>query len=99
MTRRSTEDTKSTNALDALGGKTRVTAISIWTGADETKIAAMVNAVTALGDAVLLGTTSDGGAATLLVFHEGQKKRLYASSDDELNSTLDLISEWARSIA
>lgn len=92
--------TKDANDLVTMWGKLETQAagtdLCVWSGVDAEKMMGMIVAITRAGSAVLLGTTSDGGAGTILIFADGQKKRLYGADERALENALDIITEWAR---
>lgn len=95
MSRRKQDDVVAADPFASLKGNGSIAEMSPWTGAHPDRLHAAMVAVSALGDAMLLGVTSDGGAATILIFHGQLKKRLYCGSDEDLNDTLDSITKWA----
>lgn len=66
-----------------------------WQGVDPEALYRCVCSVSARGDALLLGTTSDGGAMTLLVMSGSDKKRFYEPDQAEMNLLLVAIADWA----
>lgn len=49
-------------------------------------IAAVLDAITVAGDAIILGRTSDGGAISMTLLHDdGSRTKEYAVDQDQLN--------------
>lgn len=72
-------------------------AASPWQGVAVDGLMGAVCAVTARGDAVLLGTTSDGGAMSVLILSRGAKRRFYESEIEKMDDLLSEITKWAES--
>lgn len=95
MSRRTKDAKTLTNVWGKLEQAAAANSFTVWSGVDAEKLTRMILAVTRCGSAVLIGTTSDGGAGTILIFADGQKKRLYGADEAALDSALDVIIEWA----
>lgn len=80
----------SLGSLESRGGLT-------WKDADANLLRGAVAAVTGDGAALLLTTTSDGGALCLQVWTEAARHKLYPATATELTEALQLLIETASS--
>lgn len=83
------------SSLASIGRTQQPEGASPWTGVDERSLYNCVSSVTARGDALLLGTTSDGGAMTLQVFSGKDRRRFYENDPAAMTALLHDIQEWA----
>lgn len=65
-----------------------------WTEAHPNKVRAIVDVVTDLGGAVMFGKSRDGGALSVTVFMDGDKRTIWIGGDDDLEERLDYIREY-----
>lgn len=64
---------------------------TIWRDIDEAILRALVVAVSSAGGTVQLGTTQNGTAATLRIYHGGEGQNFYAGSVEAME---DLFQYW-----
>lgn len=83
-----------TNPLDRYAGltKTSFTAPG-WHDLDQGLLGEAALHAATMGDALLIGATSDGGALKILVFHGSQKIARYAATAAEADEILGLIAK------
>lgn len=86
----------SADKWEALNARTRRGGIT-WADAGAEDLRDMVAAVTADGSAVLLATTSDGGALVIQVLNGKGRHKLYPADDAELAEALSLVTRVASS--
>lgn len=67
-----------------------------WSDVEPSAIGECVQAVCALGDAILLGTVSDGNALVVTICSGNQRYKRYAASVDEAIALLAEIENTAR---
>lgn len=73
-----------------------LTGDGLWSGVDAEKLQAVVVAVIARGDALVLGGTQDGGAMALTVLSQGARRRFFEHDTAEIEAVMDDIIEWAK---
>lgn len=54
-------------------------------------VAAAIDRILANGDAVLFGTTSDGGAISVQIWRDQTRRKLYAARQDELDQLMTAL--------
>jgi hypothetical protein len=64
----------------------------MWSGVDAESIRDFIACITEAGAACLFGTTSDGGAMSVLIMHNDAKHRLYETDSDVMTQ---MLSSWA----
>ncbi len=64
-----------------------------WLGCDPGRLQAVVHGITALGGAVTFGTSMDGGAYSVSLMLEGDRKTLWFNGEAELDDELQAIVE------
>lgn len=64
-----------------------------WHDLDPTMLGETALSVATVGDAILIGATSDGGALKIVVFHGDTKRALYAPSATEADELIRQIGQ------
>jgi hypothetical protein len=81
---------KRASLADLFGGDSPAPACS-WAWAYPDDLVAAVVSWTTRGGAIVLGTTSDGGALSVTLLQDGERFKLYAANKDELSRLLTQI--------
>lgn len=81
--------------LASLFGGTQDAPVASWAWAHPDDLVAAITAWTSRGAAIVLGTTSDGGALAVTLLENGERHKLYAASRDELERLLAQIRDVA----
>lgn len=64
-----------------------------WHDLDPTMLGETARSVAIVGDAILIGATSDGGALKIVLFHGDAKRALYAPSATEADDLIRQIGQ------
>lgn len=64
-----------------------------WHGLDQGLLGEAAFNIATLGDALLIGATSDGGAIKFIVFHGSEKISRYAADAAEANAILSALAK------
>lgn len=67
-----------------------------WSGVDSAVKSDAIDAVTALGDGILFGSSADGGVLVVTVYSGGQAHRKYAHDAEEAEILLSSIIKTAQ---
>lgn len=72
---------------------------NLWSRIDTALLHDMVTAVTGGGSAIVIGLSSDGGAMSLTLLSNGEKRRFWAHAAPEMDDLLTTVIEWAAKTA
>lgn len=78
------------------GAKGQPRRVADWAAIDAQTLLDAVAAVTAIGDAIVLGLTPDGGAFAITVYTEGDRPKFYPSTPEDCEDRLRDITADAR---
>ncbi len=86
---------KRTSVLKSKGGASGE-AYTLWSAVDWPVVAHLVVTVSRAGGTVQLGTTQNGSAATIRIYHAGEGETFYAGDTEGIE---DLCRYWAEQFA